>query len=41
MLVYTTGNGVNGFTYEPSLGEFFLSHPDIQTPKTGAVYSIN
>ncbi|RYY16861.1 MAG: class 1 fructose-bisphosphatase [Cytophagaceae bacterium] len=41
MLVYTTGNGVNGFTYEPSLGEFFLSHPDIQTPKTGTVYSIN
>jgi fructose-1,6-bisphosphatase I len=41
MLVYTTGNGVNGFTYEPSLGEFFLSHPDIQTPQTGAVYSIN
>ncbi len=41
MLVYTTGNGVNGFTYEPSLGEFFLSHPAIQTPATGAVYSIN
>jgi fructose-1,6-bisphosphatase I len=41
MLVYTTGNGVNGFTYEPSLGEFFLSHPDIVTPKTGKVYSIN
>ncbi|SNR32022.1 MULTISPECIES: class 1 fructose-bisphosphatase [Hymenobacter] len=41
MLVYTTGNGVNGFTYEPSLGEFFLSHPNIQTPATGAIYSIN
>ncbi|NML63940.1 class 1 fructose-bisphosphatase [Hymenobacter sp. RP-2-7] len=41
MLVYTTGNGVNGFTYEPSLGEFFLSHPDIQTPRTGTIYSIN
>ncbi|MBK0402093.1 class 1 fructose-bisphosphatase [Adhaeribacter sp. BT258] len=41
MLVYTTGNGVNGFTYEPSLGEFFLSHPDIVTPKTGKIYSIN
>lgn len=41
MLVYTTGNGVNGFTYEPSLGEFFLSHPDIQTPKTGKIYSVN
>ena len=41
MLVYTTGNGVNGFTYEPSLGEFFLSHPNIQTPVTGTVYSVN
>ena len=41
MLVYTTGNGVNGFTYEHSLGEFFLSHPDIQTPKSGNIYSIN
>jgi len=41
MMVYTTGNGVNGFTYEPSLGEFFLSHPNIQTPKTGTIYSIN
>lgn len=41
MLVYTTGNGVNGFTYEPSLGEFFLSHPDISTPRTGAIYSVN
>ncbi|MDX5347562.1 MAG: class 1 fructose-bisphosphatase [Hymenobacteraceae bacterium] len=41
MLVYTTGNGVNGFTYEPSLGEFFLSHPNITTPKSGKVYSIN
>ena len=41
MLVYTTGNGVNGFTYEYSLGEFFLSHPDIATPKTGNIYSIN
>ena len=41
MMVYTTGNGVNGFTYEPSLGEFFLSHPQIITPKTGTVYSVN
>ncbi|MBD2767776.1 class 1 fructose-bisphosphatase [Hymenobacter sp. BT664] len=41
MLVYTTGNGVNGFTYEHSLGEFFLSHPDIATPRTGNIYSIN
>ena len=41
MLVYTTGFGVNGFTYEPSLGEFFLSHPDMKTPETGRLYSIN
>ncbi|MBC8082402.1 MAG: class 1 fructose-bisphosphatase [Hymenobacter sp.] len=41
MLVYTTGNGVNGFTYEPSLGEFFLSHPQIVTPPTGTIYSLN
>ena len=41
MLVYTTGNGVNGFTYETSLGEFFLSHPDIQSPTSGSIYSIN
>ena len=41
MLVYTTGNGVNGFTYEPSLGEFFLSHPAIQVPAAGTIYSIN
>lgn len=41
MLVYTTGFGVNGFTYEASLGEFFLSHPDIKAPETGTIYSIN
>lgn len=41
MLVYTTGHGVNGFTYEHSLGEFFLSHPDMRIPETGSVYSIN
>ncbi|MFC3879164.1 class 1 fructose-bisphosphatase [Algoriphagus namhaensis] len=41
MLVYTTGFGVNGFTYENSLGEFFLSHPNIQAPKKGGIYSIN
>lgn len=41
MLVYTTGNGVNGFTYEPSLGEYFLSHPNIRQPETGDYYSIN
>lgn len=41
MLVYTTGHGVYGFTYEPSLGEFFLSHQDIKMPDDGRIYSIN
>jgi fructose-1,6-bisphosphatase I len=41
MMVYTTGHGVNGFTYEPSLGEFFLSHPDMCAPEFGKIYSIN
>jgi fructose-1,6-bisphosphatase I len=41
MLVYTTGQGVHGFTYEPSVGEFLLSHPDIRTPKRGRIYSVN
>ena len=41
VLVYTTGKGVNGFTLDPSLGEFCLSHPNIQTPTTGTIYSIN
>lgn len=41
MLVYTVGRGVNGFTLDPSLGEFCLSHPDIKTPKRGKIYSIN
>ena len=41
MLVYTTGHGVNGFTYEPSLGEYFLSHPDMKMPDDGKIFSIN
>jgi fructose-1,6-bisphosphatase I len=41
MLVYTTGHGVNGFTYESTLGEYFLSHPDMTIPETGKIYSIN
>jgi fructose-1,6-bisphosphatase I len=41
MLVYTTGHGVNGFTYEPTLGEYFLSHPHMQMPANGKIYSIN
>jgi fructose-1,6-bisphosphatase I len=41
MLVYSTGFGVNGFTYEPSLGEYFLSHPQMEIPPDGNTYSIN
>jgi len=41
MLVYTTGNGVNGFTLDPSIGEFCLSHPEIKTPVDGQIYSVN
>ncbi len=41
MMVYTTGHGVNGFTYEPSLGEYFLSHPDLKMPEDGKTYSVN
>jgi fructose-1,6-bisphosphatase I len=41
MLVYTTGNGVHGFTLERSLGEFLLSHPDIRVPKEPKYYSMN
>jgi fructose-1,6-bisphosphatase I len=41
MLVYTTGNGVHGFTLDPSYGEFVLSHPNIKTPNKGRIYSVN
>src|SRR5436853_2217725 len=41
MMVYTTGNGVHGFTLDPSLGEFLLSHENICTPARGKMYSIN
>jgi fructose-1,6-bisphosphatase I len=41
MLVYSTGKGVNGFTLDPSIGEFCLSHPNIKTPADGKMYSIN
>ena len=41
MLVYTTGKGVNGFTLDPSIGEFCLSHPDMTIPQDGYIYSIN
>jgi len=41
VMVYTTGRGVHGFTLDPSVGEFLLSNPDIQTPDQGKVYSVN
>ncbi|SDD59801.1 D-fructose 1,6-bisphosphatase [Pricia antarctica] len=41
MLVYTTGAGVNGFTLNPAIGTFYLSHPDMQFPETGTIYSVN
>ena len=41
MLVYTTGKGVNGFTLDPSIGEFCLSHPNLKTPEEGTIYSMN
>ncbi|XP_040998815.1 fructose-1,6-bisphosphatase, cytosolic [Juglans microcarpa x Juglans regia] len=40
-LVLSTGTGVNGFTLDPSLGEFILTHPDIKIPKKGKIYSVN
>lgn len=41
MMVYTTGNGVHGFTLYPSVGEFLLSHENIQIPEKGKIYSVN
>ena len=41
MLVYATRRGVNGFTLDPSVGEFTISHPDIKCPPNGNVYSVN
>lgn len=41
MLVYTTGNGVNGFTFDPGIGVFFLSHPNMKIPSSGRLYSVN
>ncbi|KAK9943919.1 hypothetical protein M0R45_009509 [Rubus argutus] len=41
MFVLTTGSGVHGFTLDPSLGEFILTHPDIKIPKKGKIYSVN
>jgi len=41
MLVYTTGQGAHGFTLDPTIGEFLLSHPQIVTPRVGTYYSVN
>jgi len=41
MLVYTTGRGVNGFTLDPSIGEFCLSHPNMKQPELGRIYAMN
>jgi len=41
IMVYTTGRGVHGFTLDPSVGEFLLSHPDIRIPENGKIYSVN
>ena len=41
MLVYTAGNGVHGFTFDPAIGVFFLSHPNMIIPEHGSIYSIN
>ncbi|PKN41910.1 MAG: class 1 fructose-bisphosphatase [Deltaproteobacteria bacterium HGW-Deltaproteobacteria-18] len=41
MMVYTAGSGVHGFTLDPSVGEFLLSHPDIKIPERGKIYSVN
>ena len=41
MIVYSTGNGVNGFTLDPSIGTYYLSHPNMKFPTTGKIYSIN
>jgi len=41
MLVYTTGDGVNGFTLNPAIGTFYLSHPNMKFPEKGKIYSVN
>ena len=41
MLVYTTGDGVNGFTLNPAIGSYYLSHPNIKIPEDGTIYSVN
>lgn len=41
MIVYTTGHGVNGFTLNPAIGTFYMSHPNMQFPEDGNIYSVN
>ncbi len=41
MIVYTTGKGVNGFTLNPAIGSFYLSHPNMKYPERGSIYSVN
>jgi fructose-1,6-bisphosphatase I len=41
MLVYSTGHGVNGFTLNPAIGTFYLSHPNMEYPNNGVIYSVN
>lgn len=41
MIVLSIGNGVNGFTYDPSIGEFILTDLNMQIPHKGKIYSIN
>ena len=41
MIVYSTGHGVNGFTLNPAIGTYYLSHPNMKFPKTGSIYSVN
>ncbi|TCP28224.1 D-fructose 1,6-bisphosphatase [Tenacibaculum skagerrakense] len=41
MIVYTTGDGVNGFTLNPAIGTFYLSHPNMEFPEDGKIYSVN
>lgn len=41
MIVYTTGHGVNGFTLNPAIGTYYLSHPNMRFPENGTIYSVN
>lgn len=41
MIVYSTGFGVNGFTLNPAIGTYYLSHPNMKFPETGIIYSVN